>query len=228
MNIETEKKLFLGLAHHQHVLNILSFVVTLCCAIFFNWQTKDLIWGLWASSFSVGYTYIVVMAILMVVDAKGATKIIMVLPAVFSIGFFTLHFGGFHLGHAFFLMDFFPIDATPSSEMIAFLSRYITYSDDSTKTLMFVYHIIYVFKTSWIMILFSFVSRWNDFKTINSENASMMKPYLNVVRMHILIFVFAGLSAAHLNHIMIYPVLAFYFFPWGALFFHRKKPEAAK
>jgi hypothetical protein len=32
--------------------------------------------------------------------------------------------------------------------------------------------------------------------------------------MHLLIFVFAGLNAAGLSRYAVYPVLAFYFFPW--------------
>jgi len=45
----------------------------------------------------------------------------------------------------------------------------------------------------------------------------MFLPYGNVVRMHLLIFVFAGLSAAGLASWALYPVLFFYFFPMGKM-----------
>jgi hypothetical protein len=43
------------------------------------------------------------------------------------------------------------------------------------------------------------------------------KPYTNVIRMHLLIFVFAGLHAAGMADLGIYPVLLFYFVPWARL-----------
>ena len=45
----------------------------------------------------------------------------------------------------------------------------------------------------------------------------MFKPYLNVVRMHIVIFIFAGMAAAGLKDAALYPLLVLYFFPFGAL-----------
>ena len=47
-------------------------------------------------------------------------------------------------------------------------------------------------------------------------------PYKNVVRMHILIFVFAFLSVVGLRSFVLYVVLVFYFFPIGALLRYRE------
>ena len=53
-------------------------------------------------------------------------------------------------------------------------------------------------------------------ETTDLTGKTMMKPYANVVRMHLLIFVFAGLHAAQLSNYAIYPVLFAYFFPCAA------------
>jgi hypothetical protein len=54
---------------------------------------------------------------------------------------------------------------------------------------------------------------------VDFENKKGMfkKPYANVVRMHLLIFIFAGLHGAGLAELGIYPVLLFYFVPWAEL-----------
>ncbi len=55
---------------------------------------------------------------------------------------------------------------------------------------------------------------------------NFMKPYTNVIRMHLLIFFFAGASALKLDHFLIYAVVyAVYFFPWSAIF---RKPQATE
>jgi hypothetical protein len=78
----------------------------------------------------------------------------------------------------------------------------------------------------WPIILTTFVSRLSDFPIGRHSSARgigpnmgnvLTKPYANVVRMHLLIFVFAGLNAAGKTGWAIYPVLAAYFFPWGQM-----------
>ena len=41
--------------------------------------------------------------------------------------------------------------------------------------------------------------------------------YRNVVKMHISIFVFAGLSFTNISSVVLYYVLILYFFPFGSL-----------
>jgi hypothetical protein len=50
------------------------------------------------------------------------------------------------------------------------------------------------------------------------SGALMMKPYANVVRLHLLIFFFAFAHAMHLESFLVYAVVyAAYFFPWRML-----------
>ncbi len=71
----------------------------------------------------------------------------------------------------------------------------------------------------WPFIAMSALSRADDFgKALQAPGGpNMTLPYANVVRMHIMIFIFAGLYGAGLAGYAVYPVLALYFFPAGSL-----------
>jgi hypothetical protein len=130
-------------------------------------------------------------------------------PAVlFTLGFFTVHFGGFHFVHSLFLNGFFPLvewnpfGRSPVGVLDGFfmiVARAIT--------------------DYWPFVLFGAVTQAGNLRQAfqAKEGPNMFRPYLNVVRMHILIFVFAGLQAAGLQNLALYPVLVFYFFPIGSI-----------
>ena len=45
-----------------------------------------------------------------------------------------------------------------------------------------------------------------------------LRPYLNVIRMHLLIFFFAFCHALHIESFLVFAVVyALYFFPWSAV-----------
>ncbi len=139
-----------------------------------------------------------------------ATRFFAYTPAVaFTLGFFSLHFGGFHFVHGMFLNSFFPIvEGTPFGESIG-------------GTFVFVFGIINAAARSyWPFVLISAWSRLGDMKRSlePGREPNMLLPYISVVKMHILIFVFAGLHAAGLQAWALYPVLFFYFFPAGTVF----------
>lgn len=65
----------------------------------------------------------------------------------------------------------------------------------------------------------------SPFKEAMKKDGDMMKPYRNVVRLHLLIFFFAFAHFAKLENFLVYTVVyAVYFFPWRLL---RKEPPAA-
>jgi hypothetical protein len=123
---------------------------------------------------------------------------------LFTLGFFTIHFGGFHFVHGMFLNAFFPIvEGTPFGESIG-------------GTFAFVLGIVQTAARSyWPFVLITAWSRLGDMKNAigPGREPNMFLPYVSVIKMHILIFVFAGLSAAGLEYWALYPVLLFYFFP---------------
>lgn len=119
---------------------------------------------------------------------------------IFYLGFFSIHFGVFHLAHGAFLNHFFPL-----------------VQDNSIKDFFKTFEILILksFTNYWPFILFSAFSRAQDyFKAFRSTGMpNMGMPYGNVMRMHLLIFVFAGLHIIELQSYAIYPVLILYFFP---------------
>jgi len=183
-------------------LDLLWFGITLACAILLRWDTKDLIWGLWVSSLTVGYAWIVASLVAGVMRAQGWARLLAALGAPFALALFTVHFGMFHFVHSVILNAFFPLRPETQNE---FLTPVVAL--DLT------------LKSYWPMVLASLASRVMDFEL---KEAKVEKAYTNVVRMHILIFVFVGLHAAGLRQYALYPVLLFYFFPWGAFFRSRR------
>jgi hypothetical protein len=144
-------------------LDLFAFAGTVACAIIFRWEARDVIWGLWISSLTVGM---------------------------------------FHLVHAVFLNGFFPL---------------VESSDGFPHFLGMVGKSAAAF---WPLIVASFLSRLSDIFPASPSSPgkdSFAAPYGNVVRMHLLIFVFAGLHAAGLSRFAILPALAAYFFPWKAV-----------
>ena len=106
----------------------LAFVIGLALAWQFQWETRDLVWSLWLSSFVIGYAMIVwgifgpgaeiaraawrgraelVGAPKMPAVAGGA---VLLAGGLFLLAFFTVHFGGFHFVHSVFLNSFFPVE----------------------------------------------------------------------------------------------------------------------
>ena len=133
---------------------------------------------------------------------------LMTIAVVFTLGFFSIHFGGFHFVHGLFLNSFFPlVEGTPFGESIG-------------GTFAFAFGIVNTAARSyWPFVLISAASKLGDMKRSlePGKGPNMFLPYISVIKMHILIFVFAGLSMAGLQTWALYPVLIFYFFPAGTL-----------
>jgi L-asparagine transporter-like permease len=136
-------------------------------------------------------------------------RIFILLPSViFMLGFFSIHFLGFHFIHSIFLNGFFPLikdspfGKTPQDVFFLFKSLVIkaTYS-------------------YWPFIVVSALSRLKTYlAAFNRRGAdSMFYPYANVIRMHVMIFIFAFMWMAQLKSFILYIVLVFYFFPLGSL-----------
>lgn len=183
-------------------LDLFAFAGTVACATIFRWEARDVIWGFWISSLTVGYATIVSNVLRGVRDVLGNYKALALVGGIGTLAFFTIHFGMFHFVHAVFLNGFFP---------------FVESSDGFPHFLGMVAKSTAAF---WPLIVASFLSRLSDIfpgSPAPSGKDSFAAPYGNVVRMHLLIFVFAGLHIAGLSRLAILPVLAAYFFPWKAV-----------
>jgi hypothetical protein len=156
---------------------------------------------------------------------------------LFLLGFFSLHFGGFHAGHSVFLRQFFPIDGMPKDGFgEAFMNPPLLWTM-AFQYLMAPYGIFllpaliaerkHVFRPmiQAVAAVQSGASPINPMqakkeggKKIRKGNPlgeAMGRPYINVVRMHLLIFFFAFSHFLKLDSFIIYAVVyAVYFFPW--------------
>ncbi len=190
-----------------------AFILTVVFALLFHWQAKDLIWGLWISSFCVGYAFIVRT---IVVGIAQRPKVVPFLAAsiggIFMLAFFTFHFGMFHFVHSIFLNLFFPL--IPGAR-----------AADAPNVPLFA---VTAFKAYWPIVLANLLVKLPDFQTVQFDlkNAGefMSKPYRSVLKIHMLIFIFAGMSFLQIDRFAIYPILILFFFPVENLI--AKKKEA--
>lgn len=188
----------------------LAFVAGLVVAGIAGWDIRDLVWSLWLSSFVVGYAMIV-----WTIFSCAWGRVGEMLGGVFMLAFFTFHFGLFHVVHAGFLGSFFPLTdgvrLTGISEYLEVLRRY------------------------WIWLPVAFFAeraafrkppprvsptsvKAADIDARRARGTGMFIPYLNVVRMHLLIFFFAFAHFMKWESFAVYAVVyAAYFFPWRLL-----------
>lgn len=192
----------------------LAFAAGLGLAWWFKWETRDLVWSLWLSSLVVGYAMIGWTIFGQALE-RGP---IFLVGGLFLLGFFTFHFGLFHFVHSVFLNAFFPaIPGTKVGPSFALYAR--------------------VLADYWPFVLVTAVAERQAFrrpeaaeeattsgkteggaKRKHNPANNMMAPYRNVIRMHLLIFFFAGVSFLKLDSFVIYAVVyAVYFFPWRML-----------
>jgi len=222
----------------------LAFAVGLGLAWYFQWETRDLVWNLWLSSLIIGYAMIVwtIFGPAALVATKawreretlrgtkpswgmGAGAGVLAIGGFFMLAFFTVHFGGFHFVHSVFLNAFFPVDPGLRGPSLALYGE--------------------VFARYWWFLPAAAIAERQAFRLKPAEPAGppdtavtveaiaarrarqtkagpgggLMAPYKNVVRLHLLIFFFAGAHFAKLNSFLVYAVVyAAYFFPWKLAF----------
>ncbi|MCB0271967.1 MAG: hypothetical protein KDD46_03005 [Bdellovibrionales bacterium] len=211
------------------VTETLLFISMIVCAWFFDWNASDLIWALWVSSITIGYLTLIFGPLIVLLhkvpwfeikrdmnwtdfflQIKKTKKVHFLLfigisgfVAIFYVCFFTIHFGMFHFVHGSFLSTFFPLAA-------------LTYPNNPLNLPLFSIQLAFL---HWPFVLASAISqysRWQNPKNKKQGKDSIIfGPYKAVIRMHLMIFVFAGLHALHVDHFIFYVVILFaYFFPW--------------
>ncbi|CAI8158139.1 MAG: Uncharacterised protein [Pseudidiomarina mangrovi] len=203
--------------------DLLAFAAGIYMASTSNWDTGNLIWGLWLSSLVVGYCMLgwyLARAFWLEVSQPEAsfsfgvpisrwlTRALAVAIMIFFISFFSVHFSGFHFIHSIFVNFFFPIDPSLADE--------IPTSED--------YWL--VVEQVWLFVPLALWAERDAFfrkaepllKLREGYGEEMMAPYRQVIRLHLLIFFFAFAMWLQLPPWLIYTVVYFvYFFPWKAV-----------
>lgn len=243
--------------------DLLAFIMGLGVAWFLKWETTDLVWSLWLCSLTLGYLTLlsglgagayVGLALIRQEDLKKEHRPKAILGGIaiglFFLGFFSIHFCGFHAGHSVFLRQFFPIEGMPKDGFgQAFMNPPLLWTM-AFQYLMVPYGVFlvpaaiaerkHVFRptiqaisavragiASKDMILIR-KNAGGKIKKGNPLGDAMGRPYVNVVRMHLLIFFFAFSHAMKFDSFIIYAVVyAVYFFPWHELKHLRRAAAAA-
>ncbi len=155
---------------------------------------------------------------------------------LFLLVFFSLHFGAFHAVHSVFLQQFFPIEDMPEDGfgaafmnppllwMLAIEHLMKPYGLFLAPALIAERHHIFRPLTNALerarntstlneLVINSATKKTGARKTVLGD--TMGRPYLNVIRMHLLIFFFAFSRELALGSFTVYAVVyAVYFFPW--------------
>jgi hypothetical protein len=229
--------------------DLLAFVGGLGIAWMLGWRTTDLVWSLWLCSLVLGYltilstigggVYLGVAAIRdKALPAKDRPAVILLgtFGSLFLLGFFSLHFCGFHAGHAVFLSHFFPLQGLPKNVFSnAFMNPFLLW-----KTVLL--HLIPVYGLFLIPAVvaerkYVFAALTKAVKAVHDgsykdkveglmqsakgqkrpSHDPFSRPYINVIRMHLLIFFFAFCFMLKVDSVIVYAVVYFvYFFPWSA------------
>lgn len=223
------------------VPDLCAFAIGLSLAWFLNWETGDLVWSLWLCSLVVGYVTILIAigsgAYIAIAGSFGFEKrwVLLLVAAglgVFFLGFFYVHFCGFHAGHSVFLNIFFPLEGAPEDGFgEAFMDPLLLWK--------FVFQFLIAPYGLFIIpaviaerehLIAPIIGARRMVREEEGESKSevaqdfLFRPYLNVVRMHILIFFFGLAHAFKIDSFLVYAVVYFvYFFPWSE--FRKKKKE---
>jgi hypothetical protein len=233
----------------QFIPDVGAFALGLGLAYYLKWQTSDLVWSLWLCSLVLGYTTLLSTmaghAIIGFTRLRKSSRIkhraLAVLGwtglGMFYLAFFSIHFCGFHSIHSVFLEGLFPVEGMPKDGFgDAFINPPLLFIM-VFKSLVRPYGLAllpmliaerkYVFQG-----LISAMSAVREgvnpelLPTMDGDRIgqTMGKAYVNVVRMHLLIFVFGISKALKIDSFAIYAIVYFvYFFPWSEV--KRLKPS---
>jgi len=237
----------INLPRLQSVLpDLAAFGLGLVCANLLGWNTTALVWSLWLSSFVIGYLTIVSMigggvfigSIMLLnpqfpAGLRPGALIVGALVVLFLLGFFSLHFCGFHSVHAIFLIGLFPLDGVSRQAFNPTFMNPVALWRTALTVLVprygiFLIPIVIAERRAlfgWIGAAMKDRHRLASSDGIadlvrqsaGSMKGGLMRPYLNVIRMHLLIFFFAICHGLKVDSMPVYIVTyAVYFFPWSA------------
>lgn len=203
------------------------FLTSLGAAYFFGWNNTDLIWSFWTTSLIVGNVALLralVGPVHWLMNKTTAAEWTELRTAPLSrklgglvlalflaahhlalVAFLVLHFSVFHMGHAWVLQGLFPhpalvqaADGWSDTPML-----------DAARILLMSY---------WLVVFQKLLFDHMEAKTMEDVEPSLgeavKRPYLQVVRIHLLIFVVVGLDALEAPRGLTYGVLfTIFFFP---------------
>ena len=230
------------------LLDVLAFGIGLSCAYFLKWKTTDLVWSLWLSSLVVGYLTILSIlgcgAVFGTALIRHRDLGKQRLPAILGgialgawfLGLYTFVFCGFHAGHSVFLQGFFPLKGLPEDgfgdafanppllwvlvfrHLMKLYGLFLIAIIIAERRGVFSYLPAALKSTAHIKTAGELDELLGSRKSASQFGNAMVRPFVNVVRMHLLIFFFAICAALKVHSFLVFAVVyAVYFFPWSEL-----------
>ena len=198
---------------------VLLYAIALALLHWQNWGPKDVIWSLWATSLLTGYLTLIVGSIGSAVNVAVAARQKpdfswqqalplladgIVIMAV-MIAFFSVHFGLFHLVHAVFLNEFFPLIQWPDPEphMVEQALAYL-------QTCLQEYSLFLL-----ICLLSHLPALLQGMR--GTPGGMLIRPYATVIKLHLMILGIGFATAAGLDATALIVFLGVYFLPLGRM-----------
>jgi hypothetical protein len=225
--------------------DLVAFLVGLAVAWARGWSTTDLIWSLWLSSLVIGYALILWAVVQPALELLGMGwqhraeveasitpnsgkqlaifLAIALVGAIFYLAFFTTHFGFFHYIHSQLLLGMYPLgdgfttmNRATFAEVLrrygwalpsAFLARRAAFARRT-----------FVPRTASATTTGAMTKTAGGSAPRRPESAAdsrVFGPYLQVMRMHVVIILFGAVHAARRESFVVYTLIyALNFFPW--------------
>jgi hypothetical protein len=212
--------------------DLISLVILVGLDLSLNWSTNDLVWSFWLSSICVGYLTIISsifkLPIFILEQQKKLDKTAKVTKhlnlivfglAIFMLGFFFVHFLGFHLGHSVFLKSAFPLEG--------FVAKSKGLVDPG-----YLFSILaHLLPMYWPFVLVSLFNKKDVFnKSVNKFDLREISigPYQNVIKIHLLIFVIVGLNSLKIDKLIIHAIVLIVFVTDFSGLMKKKKRRSRK
>lgn len=206
-------------------MDALAFVLAFGTAWWGKWGTTDLVWSLWLSSLLVGYAMIIRGAfappMLRFSERAIGAGIYSLICGIATLVCMTMHFGIFHWVQAAFMNDLFPLTASRGADereaMVEALWRYVAFVPAAALAER---HGFALPPPPAEPLASSVRARDIEARKARQSygNEVLARPYLNVARMHLLIFAFAAVHFVQVESFAAYvTAYALYFFPWRLL-----------
>ena len=189
------------------VLDALAFFGSLIIAWYFGWSTGDLIWSFWFTSLAMGFTmaFVGYGAPLLRPDKHPVERTLSLAGGLFSLAFFTFHFGMFHYVYASMLDLFFPLLPQPDRVYVGNL----TWRGTVPATIP---DILRVTASNYWM--FALINILHDSRMVFTpiQPLNSIQPYRSMLKLHFLMFALGALYAVGFDSFPVFAFVLFFFF----------------
>ncbi len=174
-----------------------------------RWGPGDVVWSLWSTSLITGFVTLLVSitararAILAKSDGGLGLPLILLAGGLFTMAFFSVHFGMFHAIHSVFLNGFFPLVEWAGSE-----------PGLAVQVQAYLLQCLSLYPGFIALCVLSYLPAWWH---PNTQRGAMVAPYVNVVKLHLIILAIGFSQALGTQYIAMIVFLGVYFLPLGAI-----------